>query len=112
MIINKGRREMELTEREAITKTQEMWKELAETGETKGEYFTRKGIGDDDQPCCGCYLCEFSEVCDDCPYFKHYQRNCDGSRGHRTVYDKCVFAKTPEKRKFWAAKFLVMLNRL
>lgn len=103
---------MKLTEKEAITLTQEMWRELAKTGERKFEYFARKEIILGEQPFCDCYLCEYSSECDFCPYFKYYNRHCEGSRQHPTIYDKWQRTETPEKRKFWAAKFLVMLNRL
>lgn len=67
----------ELTKNEALQKCRDMWNEIAVITEeekyclTKEEYFSRKGIPDDDIPLVRCYCCEYSLQtngdCSNCP---------------------------------------------
>ncbi len=73
---------MKLTRKQAIHLTRDvMWPELAETGQTKREYFEGK-----EEPLHGCYLCEYAQPkydakkvlwhCPKCPYYQHYNFRC------------------------------------
>lgn len=67
----------ELTKTEALRECRSMWNEIADITEkeryclTKGEYFSRKDIPDDDIPINYCYCCEYgSQIdgdCSNCP---------------------------------------------
>ena len=103
---------MKLTRQQAIDKSIELWKWLAETGKEKEDYPWPRGK----QPIDGCYLCEYAlqvedredgeDACSYCPLAIN-DLNC----GTGNYYD-WDDARTSTDRKKYAALFLEELKAL
>ena len=101
---------MELTKKKAIELTLKMWRDLAETGETKDEWFERHP--EYEKIYADCFLCKYSteleENCELCPYDKKFGSCFDSS----SPFKKWGRAATPKTRKKYAALFVKQLEEL
>ena len=104
---------MELTKKKAIELTLKMWRDLAETGETKDEWFARHP--EYEEIYLGCFLCEYGKqfkpdsICDHCPYAQKFI-GCLNKAD--TPFFKWGRAATPKTRKKYAALFVKQLEEL
>lgn len=84
----------------------EMWEWLAETGGTKEEWFTLRGI--DKKPFCGCYLCQYfnkDAICEKCPLSKEFQDIHEPCMGTSCFYHKWEFCSRVDSRRRYAKLF-------
>ena len=101
---------MKLTKKKAIELTLKMWRDLAETGETKGDWFREhdeyEGIF------AGCFLCAYviqkRKGCWVCSFHEKFGW-CDDPN---TPYNEWNNGRTPKTRKKYAALFVRQLEQL
>ncbi len=117
----------DLTEKEAVDLTIELWSFLKETGKEKEDWdrweeFGVKFSGDvderedeiDGEVWCTCFLCEFKKQqdtdCDVCPYPKMFGDFC--FYPEQAPYMKWYDAEVGRWKKYWAGKFLAQMLKV
>ena len=109
---------MELTEREAIDKSIELWTWCEKTGKIKKMWKGWEEYGglNDDNECkeveALCFLCEYStNGCEYCPYNKKFG-HCNSAPVPHSPYYHWEHAKDNTDRKKYAGLFLAQLREL
>jgi len=110
---------MELTERQALEITRELWVHLARTGGKKERW---EGWAKYGYMYNNCPLCRYgSQVssstgykrCFVCPYYKHFGKKCySGSHGQNSHYQSWEDSRTIEERIYYADLFLKQINEV
>lgn len=109
---------MELTERQAVELSIELWEWLAETGREKEAWPAwKKNGGEFSSPRLLCFLCEYarynpfiiSPSCELCPYFIKYKASCYEDNRPYSEWDGI---KDEDIRKKYAKQFLKELKAL
>lgn len=110
---------MELTEEQAIDRSIDLWKWLADTGREKKDWpgWCEYDRANTDS---GCFLCEYDvkerhktlRMCQACPYFKKYEHSCTKSESPYSRWERAVNERDTETAKAFAKDFLLQLYEL
>ena len=108
---------MELTERQAVEKSIELWTWLAETGEDKYGWvgWKRNGGKYSDEISGDCFLCEYVDGQEkprchlSCPFYLKYRDTCNGED---FPFNKWGSARSNGSRKKYARRFLSQLEEI
>lgn len=108
---------MELTERQAVEKSIELWTWLAETGKNKNDWPKWECMGGQYPDVMShCFLCEYNdrnggdypENCFFCPYYAEYGSCKEG----KSPFSKWCVVETTAARRKYARRFLNQLEAL